>query len=168
MGLETKDINKVKLLEIIEAMNIRGNEKVLMLHPGNPYNIDPNNNDPGCFACELCLAMNDLNVPNLLDHYEYGNEGDRFVSYITDGKYHNRRDFTVWANINPKIWGNNSGSLMFNSAQAFGKDKCNAYTTVNDIMDHLQTVLYNISLYEQDKIMDDIPLFIIHYTLYNK
>ena len=50
-------------------------------------------------------------------------------------------DFSMWAEHNPKIWGNDYGWHMFNSSKAFGKNHGDALTH-DEIIIHLRDV-YN-------------------------
>lgn len=138
MEFETSDIDVDKFEGIVDVMEER-----------KDFNVDMNSikvpvcNTPGCFAGELYLAMNNLGVPSTkYQIYNYDLQANRFVNYITNGKYSDSDDMLSWAYHNPNIWRNNCGLYMFKSIEAFGKysDSSNKIT-INEIINHLRNVI---------------------------
>lgn len=134
MLLKTTDINIERLGKIVDQLVKNPNPIVNM-----ESTIRPTATECGCFAGELSVAMDKLNVYNDSIRFNYSNELKRFIHYIS---YKNGL-FEEWAHNNPNIWGNEYGRLMFESPSSFGVIG-DTFLSKAIIIEHLRKVIFNI------------------------
>jgi hypothetical protein len=148
-------MNKNKLKELVSALDELSDDVKDWGVEMESYD-KPACGTPGCHAGLIYIVAE--NLPELQDIYNplylleskyRGKRDNQHMFYIWSTTlaiflgFKSAQDLEIWAQDNPKFWGNKYGDYMFCARLAFTDDK-SKHLTHMDIIEHWKQVLKNI------------------------